>query len=84
LTLQEAASIPLNANTIKSCIDCIAFFLQEKSLLESYSYFSLCFDESINNRHVNQLSIFAQIVQNDFSHRGAFRFPSIAWNNKRL
>jgi len=48
LTLQEAASIPLSANTVKSLINCIASFLQEKlkSLLESCSYFLLCLDES--------------------------------------
>ncbi|XP_067206339.1 general transcription factor II-I repeat domain-containing protein 2A-like, partial [Linepithema humile] len=37
-------------------------------LLESCSFFSLCLDESTDNRHVSQLSIFARIVQNDFSH----------------
>jgi len=70
LTLQEAASIPLSANTVKSRINCIASSLQEKlkSLLESCSYFSLCLDESTDNRHVSQLSIFARIVQSDFSY----------------
>jgi len=70
LTLQEAASIPLSANTVKSRINCIASSLQEKlkSLLESCVYFSLCLDESTDNRHVSQLSIFARIVQSDFSY----------------
>jgi len=38
------------------------------SLLESFSYFSLCRDESTDNRHVSQISSFTRIVQNDFSH----------------
>lgn len=39
-----------------------------KLLLKSCSFFSLCLDESTNNRHVSQLSIFARIVQRDFSY----------------
>jgi len=86
LTLQEVARIPLSANTVKSGINCIASSLQKKlkSLLESCFYFLLRLDESTDNRHVSQLSIFAQIVQNDFSRQGAFRFPSFVWNNKKL
>ncbi|XP_067216876.1 protein FAM200A-like [Linepithema humile] len=69
LTLEEATSIPLTDKTIKSRIDNIASLLEKlKSLLESCSFFSLCLDESTDNRHVSQLSIFARIVQNDFSH----------------
>lgn len=70
LTLKEAANIPLSAKTVKSRINCIASCLEEKlkSLLESCSFFSLCLDESTDNRHVSQLSIFARIVQNDFSY----------------
>jgi len=73
LTLQEVANISLNANTVKSRINCIASSLQEKlkSLLESCSYFSLCLDESTDNRHVSQLSISARIVQ-FFTCRGVF------------
>ncbi|XP_067203780.1 general transcription factor II-I repeat domain-containing protein 2B-like [Linepithema humile] len=69
LTLEEATSIPLTDKTIKSRIDNIASSLEQKlkSLLESCSFFSLCLDESTDNRHVSQLSIFARIVQNDFS-----------------
>ncbi|XP_067215683.1 protein FAM200A-like [Linepithema humile] len=70
LTLEEATSIPLTDKTIKSRIDNIASSLEQKlkSLLESCSFFSLCLDESTDNRHVSQLNIFARIVQNDFSH----------------
>jgi len=70
LTLEEAASIPLSDKTVKSKIDDIASSLEKKlkSLLASCSFFSLCLDESTDNRHVSQLSIFARIVQNDFSH----------------
>jgi hypothetical protein len=69
-SLEEAASIPLSDKTIKSRIDDIASSLEKKlqSLLKSCSFFSLCLDESTDNRHVNQLSIFARIVQNDFSY----------------
>ncbi|XP_026827608.1 general transcription factor II-I repeat domain-containing protein 2A-like [Ooceraea biroi] len=70
LTLEEAASIPLSDKTVKSRIDDIASSLQNKlkSLLGSCSFFSLCLDESTDNRHVSQLSIFARIVQTDFSY----------------
>lgn len=70
LTLEEASSIPLSDKTIKTRIDDIACSLEKKlkSLLASCSFFSLCLDESTDNRHVSQLSIFARIVQNDFSH----------------
>jgi len=70
LTLEEAAGIPLSDKTVKSKIDDIASSLEKKlkSLLASCSFFSLCLDESTDNRHVSQLSIFARIVQNDFSH----------------
>ncbi|KYQ55832.1 General transcription factor II-I repeat domain-containing protein 2B [Trachymyrmex zeteki] len=70
LTLQEAASIPLSAKAVKSRINDIALCLEEKlkSLLQSCSFFSLCFDESTDNRHMSQLSIFVRIVQNDFSY----------------
>lgn len=70
LTLEEAASIPLSDKTVKSRINDIASSLENKlkSLLESCSFFSLCLDESTDNRHVSQLSIFARIVQNDFSY----------------
>lgn len=70
MTLQEAASIPLSQRTVKSRINDIASSLENKLkyLLDSCSYFSLCIDESTDNRHVNQLSIFTRIVQNDFSY----------------
>lgn len=70
MTLEEAASIPLNRLTIKSRVNNIASSLANKlkSLLASCAYFSLCIDESTDNRHVSQLSIFARIVQNDFSY----------------
>ncbi|KAG5345717.1 GT2D2 protein, partial [Acromyrmex heyeri] len=68
LTLEEAASIPLSDKTVKSRIDDIASSLENKlkSLLASCSFFSLCLDESTDNRHVSQLSIFVRIV--DFSY----------------
>ncbi|XP_036139535.1 general transcription factor II-I repeat domain-containing protein 2B-like [Monomorium pharaonis] len=70
LTLEEAASIPLSDKTVQSRISDIASSLENKlkSLLTSCSFFSLCLDESTDNRHVSQLSIFVRIVQNDFSH----------------
>ncbi|XP_011872403.1 PREDICTED: general transcription factor II-I repeat domain-containing protein 2A-like, partial [Vollenhovia emeryi] len=70
LTLEEAASIPLSDKTVKSRIIDIASSLERKlkSLLESCRFFSLCLDESTDNRHISQLSIFARIVQNDFSY----------------
>ncbi|KAG5335353.1 GT2D2 protein, partial [Acromyrmex heyeri] len=68
LTLEEAASIPLSDKTVKSRIDDIAYSLELKSLLASCSFFSLCLNESTDNRHMSQLSIFARIMQNDFSH----------------
>ncbi|KYN16303.1 General transcription factor II-I repeat domain-containing protein 2A [Trachymyrmex cornetzi] len=70
LTFEEATSIPLSDKTVKSRIDDIASSLQNKlkSLLASCSFFSLCLDESTDNRHVSQLSIFARIVQNNFLH----------------
>ncbi|KAG5316086.1 SCND3 protein, partial [Pseudoatta argentina] len=70
LTLEEAASIPLSDKTVKSRIDDIASSLENKlkSSLASCSFFSLCLDESTDNRHMSQLSIFARIMQNDFLH----------------
>ncbi|XP_011172686.3 general transcription factor II-I repeat domain-containing protein 2-like [Solenopsis invicta] len=70
MTIEEAASIPLSDKTVKSRIGDIASSLETKlkSLLESCAFFSLCLDESTDIRHVSQLSIFARIVQNDFSH----------------
>jgi len=70
LTLAEVASIPLSKKTVASRIFNIACSIEEKlkSLLASCSYFSLCLDESTDNRHVSQLSIFIRIVQNDFSY----------------
>jgi len=72
--LQEAASIPSSVNIVKSRTNCIASSFQEKlkSLSKSCSYFPLCLDESTNNRHVSQLSIFARIVQSDFSYVDEF------------
>ncbi|KAL6421408.1 hypothetical protein ACFW04_014196 [Cataglyphis niger] len=69
LTLAEAASIQLNKKTVAAKVTHIASSIEEKLkyLLATCLYF-LCFDESINNRHVSQLSIFARIVQNDFSY----------------
>lgn len=69
LTLSKASSIPLSRKTVTSRITHIASSIEEKLkyLLATCSYFSLCLDESTDNRHVSQLSIFARIVQNDFS-----------------
>ncbi|XP_070169425.1 general transcription factor II-I repeat domain-containing protein 2-like [Polyergus mexicanus] len=69
LTVDEAASIPLSIQTIGRRINNIASSIKDKlkSLLATCSYFSLCLDESTDNRHVSQLSIFTRIVQNDFS-----------------
>ncbi|XP_024880519.1 general transcription factor II-I repeat domain-containing protein 2B-like [Temnothorax curvispinosus] len=70
LTLAEAASIPLTKKTVAARITDIACSIEEKLkfLLDSCAYFSLCLDESTDIGHVSQLSIFARIVQNDFSH----------------
>ncbi|XP_070170889.1 general transcription factor II-I repeat domain-containing protein 2-like [Polyergus mexicanus] len=70
LTLAEATSIPLNKKTVAARVTHIAYSIEEKlkDLLATCSYFSLCLDESTDNRHVSQLSIFARIVQNDFSY----------------
>ncbi|KYN30338.1 hypothetical protein ALC57_00198 [Trachymyrmex cornetzi] len=59
LTLQEAASIPLSAKAVKSRINGSALSLEEKlkSSLQSCSFFSLCLNESTDNRHVSQLSL---------------------------
>ena len=59
----------MSKNTVVSRINHIASSIEEKLkyLLATCSYFSLCLDESTDNRHVSQLSIFARIVQNDFS-----------------
>lgn len=69
LTIDEAESIPLSTQTVGRRINDIAFSIENKlkSLLATCSYFSLCLDESTDNRHVSQLSIFTRIVQNDFS-----------------
>ena len=70
LTLAKASSIPLTKKTVASRIHNITCSIEEKLkyLLGSCSYFSLCLDESTDNRHVSQLSIFARILQNDFSY----------------
>ncbi|EFN87141.1 SCAN domain-containing protein 3, partial [Harpegnathos saltator] len=69
LDIKEASSIPLSVKTVSSRIANIADCIEDKlqSLLATCSYFSLCFDESTDNRHVSQLSIFARIAQQDFS-----------------
>jgi len=69
LTLAEVTSIPLNTKTVTARVNHIAFSLEEKlkDLLTTCAFYSLCLDESTDNRHVSQLSIFARIVQNDFS-----------------
>jgi len=69
LTVDKAVSIPLGHQTIGRRISNIVFSIEDKlkSLLATYSYFSLCLNEGIDNRHVSQLSIFTRIVQNDFS-----------------
>lgn len=55
LTLEEAASIPLSDKTVKSRIDDISSSLETKLklLLKSCSFFSLCLDESTDNRHIS-------------------------------
>ena len=52
LTLAEASSIPLSRNTVVSRINNIACSIEEKlkGLLASCHYFSLCLDESTDNR----------------------------------
>ncbi|XP_029160323.1 general transcription factor II-I repeat domain-containing protein 2-like [Nylanderia fulva] len=69
LTVDEVTSIPLSHQTVGRRITNIALSIEDrlKSLLATCSYFSLCLDESTDNRHVSQLSIFIRIVQNDFS-----------------
>ena len=66
MTLEEA-STSLSDKTVKSRISDIASSLEKKlkSLLASCSFY---LDENTDNRHVSQLSIFARIMQNDFSH----------------
>lgn len=69
LNSKDASSIPLSAKTVASRITNIADCIENKlqSLLATCSYFSLCLDESTDNRHVSQLSIFARFVHKDFS-----------------
>lgn len=69
ITLDEAASISLSCRTVGRRITNIALYMEDilKSLLANCSYFSLCLDESTDNRHISQLSIFIRIVQSDFS-----------------
>jgi len=68
VTCDEAASIPLSVQTVQRRVNNIASSIEDKLkfLLATCSYFSLCIDESTDNRHVSQLSIFTRIVQNDF------------------
>ena len=70
ITLEEAASILLSNKTVSSRIFYIGASIEQKltALLINCRYFSLCLDESTDNRHTSQLSIFARIVQNDFSY----------------
>lgn len=69
LTLEQAASIPLTDKTVTSRVNAISTSIEEtlRTLFATCTYFSLCLDESTDNRHVSQLSIFARIVHNDFS-----------------
>lgn len=69
LTVNEASSIPPSNQTASRRTTNIAFSIEDKlkSLLATCSYFSLCLDETTDNRHVSQLSIFTRIVQDDFS-----------------
>ncbi|XP_076654516.1 general transcription factor II-I repeat domain-containing protein 2B-like [Halictus rubicundus] len=70
LTLEEAASIPLSGKTVRSRILDIGASIEDRltALLDTCRYFSLCLTENTDNQHTNQLSIFARIVQNDFSY----------------
>lgn len=70
ITLEEPASIPLSKKTVSSRILNIGASNEQKltALLTNCRDFSLCLDESTDNRHTSQLSIFARIVQNDFSY----------------
>lgn len=69
VTPEDINSILFSRDTLKSRIIMIVRFIEEKlkSLLASCTYFLLCLDESIDVRHVSQLSIFARIVQDNFS-----------------
>jgi hypothetical protein len=69
VTSEDINNIALSRDTVRSRIIIIACFIEEKlkSLLATCTYFSLCLDESTDVRHVSQLSIFARIVQDDFS-----------------
>ncbi|XP_066592988.1 general transcription factor II-I repeat domain-containing protein 2B-like [Prorops nasuta] len=70
LTVDDVLQIPLSDKTVASRVQVIAGSIKEKfkSLLQSCVYFSLYLDESTDNRHVSQLSIFVRIVQDDFSY----------------
>lgn len=63
-------NIPLSRDTMRSRIIRIDCAIEEKLklLLATCAYFSLCFDESTDVRHVNQINIFARIVQDNFSY----------------
>ncbi|XP_066596256.1 zinc finger BED domain-containing protein 5-like [Prorops nasuta] len=70
LTVDDVLQILLSDKTVASRVQVIAGSIEEKfkSLLQSCVYFSLYLDESTDNRHVSQLSIFVRIVQDDFSY----------------
>lgn len=69
LNIEDVSSISLSDKTVASRIVNIAGCIEDElqSLLATCSYFSLCLDESTDNRHISQLSIFARIVQQNFS-----------------
>ncbi|XP_076238656.1 general transcription factor II-I repeat domain-containing protein 2A-like [Calliopsis andreniformis] len=70
ISFEEAASIPLSDKTVASRISDISLSIEEKlsALLNTCRYFSVRLHESTDNRHISQLSIFARIVQSDFSY----------------
>ncbi|XP_066590714.1 general transcription factor II-I repeat domain-containing protein 2B-like [Prorops nasuta] len=70
LTVDDVLQIPLSDKTVATRVQVIAGSIEEKfkSLLQSCVYFSLYLNESTDNRHVSQLSIFVRIVGDDFSY----------------
>lgn len=64
ISLEEAKSISLSERTVARRIANMNESVENKiaRLLNSCDYFSLCLDESTDNKHVSNLSIFVRIV----------------------
>ncbi|XP_066598827.1 general transcription factor II-I repeat domain-containing protein 2B-like [Prorops nasuta] len=70
LTVDDVLQNTLSDKTVASRVQVIAGSIEEKfkSLLQSCVYFSMYLDESTDNRHVSQLSIFVRNIRDDFSY----------------